>query len=81
MDNTGIYLKLIRTGETHSVALSPNFSAHVDDWFPDGSHLLVTREEHTRANTSLKMHVKRGYDQTELMDYFDFRRLTASTDR
>ena len=52
VDNTGIYLKLIRTGETHSVALSPNFSAHVDDWFPDGSHLLVTREEQTRANTS-----------------------------
>jgi Tol biopolymer transport system component len=38
-------LKLIRTGETHSVPLPPNFSAHVDDWFPDGSHLLVTREE------------------------------------
>jgi len=46
-DNTGIYLKLIRTGETHSVPLPPNFSAHVNDWFPDGSHLLVTREEQT----------------------------------
>jgi DNA-binding winged helix-turn-helix (wHTH) protein/Tol biopolymer transport system component len=44
-DHIGIYLKLIRTGETHSVPLPPNFSAHVDDWFPDGSHLLVTREE------------------------------------
>ena len=44
-DNTAFYLKLIRTGETHYVPLPPNFSAHVDDWFPDGSHLLVTREE------------------------------------
>jgi DNA-binding winged helix-turn-helix (wHTH) protein/Tol biopolymer transport system component len=44
-DNTGIYLKQIRTGETHPVPLPPNFSAHVDDWFPDGSHLLVSREE------------------------------------
>ena len=44
-DNTGIYLKLIRTGETHAVPLSPNFSARVDDWFPDGSHLLVSRAE------------------------------------
>src|SRR6266481_5772204 len=35
-DNTGIYLKQIRTGETHPVPLPPNFSAHVDDWFPDG---------------------------------------------
>lgn len=45
-DNTGVYLKLIRTGETHPVPLPPNFSARVDDWFPDGAHLLVSREEH-----------------------------------
>ena len=44
-DNTGIYVKLIRTGETHPIALPPDFSARVDDWFPDGSHLLVSREE------------------------------------
>src|SRR5258706_1428999 len=44
-DNTGIDLKLIRTGETHPIPLPPNFSARVDDWFPDGSHLLVSREE------------------------------------
>jgi DNA-binding winged helix-turn-helix (wHTH) protein len=44
-DNIGIYLKLIRTGETHSVPLPPNFSARVEDWFPDGSHLLVNRQE------------------------------------
>jgi len=44
-DDIGIYLKLIRTGETHSVPLPANFSAHVEDWFPDGSHLLVTRQE------------------------------------
>ena len=44
-DNSGIYLKQIRTGEAHPVPLPPNFSARVDDWFPDGSHLLVSREE------------------------------------
>src|SRR6185369_6736852 len=43
-DNTGIYLKQLRTGETHPVPLPPDFSARVDDWFPDGSHLLVTRQ-------------------------------------
>ncbi len=42
-DNTGIYLKLIRMGEVHAVPLPPNFSARVDDWFPDGSRLLVSR--------------------------------------
>ena len=44
-DNTGIYLKLIRTGETHPVLLPPDFSGRVDDWFPDGTRLLVTRAE------------------------------------
>jgi len=44
-DNTGVYLKLIRTGEVHPVPLPPNFSARVDEWFPDGSHLLVSRND------------------------------------
>jgi Tol biopolymer transport system component/DNA-binding winged helix-turn-helix (wHTH) protein len=44
-DTAGIFLKLIRTGEIHSVPLPANFSARVDDWFPDGSHLLVSRQE------------------------------------
>jgi len=44
-DNTGIYVKQLRTGETHPVPLPPNFSARVDDWFTDGSHLLVSRAE------------------------------------
>ena len=44
-DNTGMFLKLIRTGEIHPLPLPPNFFARVDDWFPDGSHLLVSREE------------------------------------
>jgi DNA-binding winged helix-turn-helix (wHTH) protein len=44
-DNTGIYVKLIRTGETHAVPLPADFSARVNDWFPDGAHLLVSREE------------------------------------
>src|SRR5215471_5167791 len=44
-DNTGVYLKLIRTGEVHPVPLPANFSVRVDDWFPDGSHLLVSRKD------------------------------------
>jgi Tol biopolymer transport system component/DNA-binding winged helix-turn-helix (wHTH) protein len=46
VDNTGVYLKQIRTGETHSVPVPPNFSVRVDDWFPDGSRLLVSRMDH-----------------------------------
>jgi DNA-binding winged helix-turn-helix (wHTH) protein/Tol biopolymer transport system component len=44
-DNTGMYLKQVRTGETHPVSLPANFSGFVSDWFPDGSHLLVARQE------------------------------------
>jgi Tol biopolymer transport system component/DNA-binding winged helix-turn-helix (wHTH) protein len=44
-DSTGVYLKQIRTGETHRLTLPPNFSADVSDWFPDGSHLLVSQQE------------------------------------
>src|SRR5262249_12410671 len=51
-DITGVYLKLVSTGETHLVPVLPDFSARVDDWFPDGSHLLVSHVDKT-GNTSL----------------------------
>lgn len=50
-DNTGMYVKLIHTGETHSVPLPPSFAADVDNWSPDGSHLLVSRREQTEQSS------------------------------
>ena len=44
-DATGIYMKVVRTGETHPVPLPPNFYARVDDWFPDSSNILLSRIE------------------------------------
>ncbi len=44
-DSTGVYLKLTRTGETHTVSLPLNFATRIDDWSPEGSSLLVTRAE------------------------------------
>jgi Tol biopolymer transport system component len=41
-DVTGVYLRLIETGETHSVILPNGFHAREIDWYPDGTHLLVT---------------------------------------
>jgi hypothetical protein len=72
-DGTGVYLKLIRTGETHPVPLPPNFSADLDDWFPDGSHLLVSREEQPGWHFAK--------NRKKLVEYFGFRRLASSTDR
>src|SRR5262249_15654579 len=41
-DRTGMFLRVIGTGETHSIALPEGFRARPVSWFPDGSHLLVT---------------------------------------
>ncbi len=52
-DSTGLYLKLIHTGETHRLALPAGFSGHVESWFPDGAHLVVSRIENTSSSPSL----------------------------
>jgi Tol biopolymer transport system component/DNA-binding winged helix-turn-helix (wHTH) protein len=44
-DSTGLFLKVIRTGEVNRVPLPPDFVGDVNDWFADGSRLLVTRRE------------------------------------
>jgi len=41
-DRTGMFLRVIGTGETHSIVLPEGFRAKPTSWFPDGSHLLVT---------------------------------------
>jgi DNA-binding winged helix-turn-helix (wHTH) protein len=56
-DKTGVFVKLIPPGETHPVPLPPDFSVHVDDWFPDGAHLLVTRQEPDRRASLWKISV------------------------
>jgi DNA-binding winged helix-turn-helix (wHTH) protein/Tol biopolymer transport system component len=44
-DASGLYVKQIGTGETHAVLLPASFGVQVQvtDWFPDGSHLLLSR--------------------------------------
>ncbi|HEX4770690.1 MAG TPA: winged helix-turn-helix domain-containing protein [Bryobacteraceae bacterium] len=44
-DKTGIYVKSIQRGDIHRVPLPPGFLGEVDEWFQDGSHLLVSRTE------------------------------------
>lgn len=41
-DATGLYLKLVSTGETHAIVLPAGFFAIPVGWFPDGSHLLIS---------------------------------------
>jgi serine/threonine protein kinase len=40
-DHTGLYVRLIETGETHLLELPKGFQAWDVDWYPDGNKLLV----------------------------------------
>jgi serine/threonine protein kinase len=44
-DKTGIYLKLLTTGETHQLAWPDHASIRVDGWYPDSAHIVATRED------------------------------------
>ena len=42
-DPTGLYLRVIPSGETHRWEVPKDFNAIPASWFPDGTHLLVAR--------------------------------------
>lgn len=48
-----LFLRVIATGETRRWDLPKDFIARPDNWFPDGTHLLVTRFEGTPLMPSL----------------------------
>jgi Tol biopolymer transport system component/DNA-binding winged helix-turn-helix (wHTH) protein len=41
-DRAGLMLRVVGTGETHPVALPDSLKPSYVNWFPDGSHVLVT---------------------------------------
>src|ERR1700692_947276 len=44
-DPTGLYWRQLSSGETRPWGVPQDFIAHPNSWFPDGTHLLVTRFE------------------------------------
>ncbi len=52
-DRAGLFLRVVGTGETHPVALPDSFKASYLNWFPDGSHVLVTRTSSPSEKPSL----------------------------
>ena len=42
-DRTGLFLRVVGSGETHSVAVRDPGKARSVSWFPDGNHVLATR--------------------------------------
>jgi len=52
-DTTGVYLRQIDSGETHSLNLQFGFRAVPAAWYPDGSHLVATWVKGPTAPSSL----------------------------
>jgi Tol biopolymer transport system component/DNA-binding winged helix-turn-helix (wHTH) protein len=42
-DRTGLFLRVVSSGETHSVAAPDPGKTRSVSWFPDGNHILATR--------------------------------------
>jgi hypothetical protein len=67
-DNLGHYLRQIANGETRAWGLPRDFVVWPDDWFPDGTHLLVTRREGPSRTLSLWKLSLFGGNPEKLMD-------------
>ena len=67
-DHWGLYLRQIANGETRSWDLPKDFVAWPDDWFPDGTHLLVTRREGPSRALSLWKLSLLGGNPEKIMD-------------
>jgi DNA-binding winged helix-turn-helix (wHTH) protein/Tol biopolymer transport system component len=67
-DSSGLYLRQIADGETRTWRLPKDFVAWPNDWFPDGTHLLVTRREGSSRTLSLWKLSLFGGNPEKLMD-------------
>src|SRR6202045_4465947 len=67
-DSTGLYLRQISSGETRPWGVPKDFIAHPNSWFPDGTHLLVTRFEGASRIPSLWRLSLLGGSPLKLMD-------------
>jgi Tol biopolymer transport system component len=70
-DPTGLYLRVIATGETRRWTLPKDFIAHATSWFPDGTHLLVVRLEGPMQTPSLWKLSMLGASPRKLIDNAD----------
>jgi Tol biopolymer transport system component/DNA-binding winged helix-turn-helix (wHTH) protein len=52
-DRSGLFLRIVATGETHSIALPANSKMRPTSWFPDGDHVLVVNSADYEDGPSL----------------------------
>ncbi len=72
-DRSGLFLRVISTGETHSIALPDGFKPRPVAWFPDGNHVLVTKSTDSYGDTSLWNVSVLGGAPRKIMDEADAR--------
>ncbi len=65
---TGIFLRMVGTGETHPVIIPGGGNTHLVSWFPDGSHVLATRSSSATERPSLWSVSVFGGTPRKLMD-------------
>ena len=68
-DPAGLYVRQSSTGETHTWGVPRDVIAHPNSWFPDGTHLLVTRLEVSSGTPSLWRLCLVGGSSLKLMDH------------
>jgi len=70
-DPTGLYLRVIASGETRRWDVPKDFIAKPSSWFPDGTHLLVTRFDGPMRTPSLWKLSLLGATPRKLIDNAD----------
>src|SRR5277367_259646 len=70
-DRSGLFLRVVGTGETHPITLPPTLKAGYVTWFPDGSHILVARNWSASEKPSLWSASVFGGSPRKLIDNAD----------
>jgi Tol biopolymer transport system component/DNA-binding winged helix-turn-helix (wHTH) protein len=70
-DRNGLFLRVVAGGETHPVVLQDRFKTWYVNWFPDGSHVLVTRSSSPSEKPSLWSASVFGGSPRKLMENAD----------
>jgi Tol biopolymer transport system component/DNA-binding winged helix-turn-helix (wHTH) protein len=80
-DRTGLFLRVLSTGETHSLPLSSGARTRPISWFPDGIHLLATVRGTFGEPSSLWSISVLGGSPRKLMDGGDGRAVSLDGSR
>lgn len=70
-DRTGLFLRVVSTGETHAIAEPDDLKVWNVSWFPDGTHILASRGKWPERRPSLWSLSVLGGESRKLIDDSD----------